>query len=240
MLLPPGALEPTASLLRIIGFLDRQLEEGGGPDHGDALVPEVGRGAAADNGNQQGECAPLSADLAGRKGGRVRRASAAGLVAGAEASLGNAVELTAGGASGAASPEPTGACSGTEETQEEEEGGAAADYNDAADEPPGSQEEAAGDGGLEAAQSPSQPDDPGSESARGRAALRELTARLEGREQLEGELSGMVEGLGALTGSDGAPLLDAPCGALLAATRRLLAERRGEYGALDGWSGPHG
>jgi hypothetical protein len=70
------------------------------------------------------------------------------------------------------------------------------------------------------------------------ASLEALAARVAARERLQAELSGYVQGLPSRLSEDGAPLLDAAPSDLLAAVRRLLVERRGEFRALDGWDGP--
>lgn len=81
-------------------------------------------------------------------------------------------------------------------------------------------------------------DDSGLMADRARAALLSLAARLESRVQLESELSGFVSGLGERRGGDGERLVEVPADFLMA-VQRMIAERRGEFRALDGWGGLH-
>jgi hypothetical protein len=237
--LPPPSLEPTASLLAIIGSIY-------GPDGGsraDSCGP--GRvqaswqqsGGVADAGGEADAEAPAGA--APRAEGRRARARPGGqAAASAERSLVAAVELEVAAPEGRRGSDGAGDWAGLPADE-----GAACEASVAGADGP-SFDLAEGGGGGAVADKAAAASEPGADleqpdDAGARAVPAQLEGRLEARSQLRAELRSYVDGLPGRRSADGGPLVDAQPAELLAAVRRLLAERRGEFRALDGWEGLH-
>jgi len=251
--LQQGPLEPTASLLQIIRIIYSPATGGvlgGGRRRWDRPTNSADGGSddAGRGGRRSDEGAAASATRRGGVAGgteqrrAMRNGDAGGLAEAAEASLVEAVELMVEAQLSilahqqqAADAVPTEAAVGVGSRGAGSEG---AEAQTEASRP------AACDCGEDSAAASGNDEDGSSAwataSAQARAALQSLTARLQVRTELVHELSGVVEGLASARGTDGERLVDVPRDALLAATKRLLAERRAEFRALDGWSGPCG
>ncbi|KIZ07099.1 hypothetical protein MNEG_0854 [Monoraphidium neglectum] len=261
-MVPRGALERTASLLRLISSIYGPVEDEepalGRDADMDASAGEAESAcrvggepsAGGDDTGDGTDAAQLRARSRSDGGSFAGKGSVCGLAPAGGSLLSSAEEL---GIAGAVRSES----SGLEEEESEQaqcpssneapEGG---DSAEAAAQPAAEPLGGGGDDGSDG-----DADEYELEAARARVALAAIAARLQGRAALEAELSGLMTDLrmravsedgrgsneeGVPGGAGGAAARREMVRQMVEAARQMMAERRGEYRALDGWGGPRG